>query len=83
VLAVSAGDDRLDAARPEFAAVLVVVVAAVGDETLSALARAAGLAGDGADVVDQRQQLGDVVSVAARQADGQRDAVAVGDDVVL
>jgi hypothetical protein len=32
VLGLSAGDDRLDAALPDEAAVLVVVVAAVGEQ---------------------------------------------------
>ena len=61
VLGVAPGDDRLDAPAPELAAVLVVVIAAVGDELLGALARPARLAADRADAVDQGQQLSDVV----------------------
>jgi hypothetical protein len=41
------------------------VVNAVGDQAVGALAWPPGLAADRADAVDQRQQLGDVVSVAA------------------
>src|SRR3954470_704847 len=83
VLGAAPGDDRLDAALAELATVLVVVIATVGDELLGALARAAWLATDGADAVDERQQLGDVVAVAAGRRDGQRDAGGVADQVVL
>jgi hypothetical protein len=64
-------DDRVDAAGPQLAAVIVVVIAAVGDQAVGALAWPPGLAADRADTVDQRQQLGDVVSVAAGQRGGQ------------
>jgi hypothetical protein len=57
VLGRAAGDARLDAARPQRPAVLVVVVAAVGDEFVGASARPPDLAADRADAVDQRQQL--------------------------
>jgi hypothetical protein len=50
-----------------------VVIAAVGDQAVGALAWPPALASDRADTVDQRQQLGDVVSVAAGQRGGQRD----------
>jgi hypothetical protein len=77
------GDDGLDATRRELAPVLVEVVAAVGDQRVGAQAGAPDLAGDRADAVDERQQLGDVVAVAARQLDGQRDPGAVDDQLVL
>jgi hypothetical protein len=67
VVGGAAGDDRLDAAVPRLAADFVVVIAAVGDQAVGALAWPRGLAADRADTVDQRQQLGDVVSVAAGQ----------------
>jgi len=60
-----------------------VVIAAVGDELLGAPAWAADLAADRADAVDQRQQLGDVVAVAARERDGERDAAGIAAQVVL
>ena len=65
------------------AAVLVVVVAAVGDHPVGALARTPRLAADGADAVDQGQQLGDVVAVGAGVGRQQRDACGVADQVVL
>ena len=79
----SAGDDGLDAALAEQAAVLVVVVAAVGEQLPGAVTWAPPCAPDPRDGVQQRQQLGDVVTVAAGQRDGERGAVPVGDDVVL
>ena len=79
----AAGDDRLDAPFPELAAVFVVVVAAVGEQAVGALARPAELAANRPDAVDQGQQLGDVVAVAAGQADRERDSGRVGQQVVL
>jgi len=55
----SASDDGLDAALPEQPAVLVVVVAAIGEHDVGLLARPADLAGHrpGVQVIQQRQQL--------------------------
>jgi hypothetical protein len=79
------GDDRLDPPRPEQPAVLDEVIAAVGQHGVGFLARAADLAGHrpGGEVIEQRQQLGDVVAVAAGQRDGQRNAGRVDQQVVL
>lgn len=59
------GDDRLDAALPDEAPVLVVVIAAIGDHLFGAVAWAPAPAANRLDRVDQRQQLGDVVAVGA------------------
>lgn len=85
VLDAAPGDDRFDAARPQQPAVLVVVIAAVGQHDVGLLARAAELAGDrsGAQVVEQRQELGDIVAVAAGQRDRQRDPGRVDQEMVL
>jgi hypothetical protein len=83
VLDAASGDHWLHATAPQLAAVLVVVVTAVGEQPLGTPSRAPSLAGDGADAVDQRQQLGDVVAVPAGQADRQRNPARVGDQVVL
>jgi hypothetical protein len=80
---VAASDQRLDAAAPQFAPVLVVVVAAVGYDVVGPLARAARLAGDPTDPVDQREELGDVVAVGAGVGRKQRDALGVDDQVVF
>ena len=77
VLCLAAGDDRLDAALPDEAAVLVVVVAAVGDQRPRSPSRPTDPAADGRYSVEQLEQLGDVVAVAAGERPGKRDAAAV------
>jgi hypothetical protein len=65
--------------------VFVVVVAAIGEKQVGLLARPSALASDrpGVEIVQQRQELGDVVAVAAGQRDGQRDARGIDEQVVL
>jgi hypothetical protein len=77
------GDHWADASLPEQAPVLVVVVAAVGQQCVRTPAWAADTTGNGGDLVQERQQLGDVVAVAAGQGHRERDALGVGEDVVL
>jgi hypothetical protein len=79
----AAGDPRGDAAGAQLAAVDVVVVAAVGEQLPWAPAGPAASAPDRRNGVDQRDELGDVVAVAAGEADGERDAAGVADQVVL
>jgi hypothetical protein len=83
VLLTTPGDQRLDATSPELASVLVVVIAPVGEQPIGALARAADLAGDRHDAIDQRQELGDVIAVPTGQGDRQRQPAGVGQQVVL
>jgi hypothetical protein len=83
VRGLAAGDLGLDAARPELAPVLVVVVAAVGGQTIGASPRPADLAAHRWHPLDQRDQLGDVVAVAARDRPGERDPAGVDEEVVL
>jgi hypothetical protein len=83
VFGLTASDDRLDAALPDEAAVLVVVVAAVGDQRPRSSSRPADAAADGRHPVEQFEQLGDVVAVAAGERPGQRDPAAVYEQVVL
>jgi hypothetical protein len=80
---LAAGNDRLDAALPDEAAVLVVVVAAVGDQRHRSAARSSDPTADGRHAVEQLQQLGDVVAVAAGKRPRQRHAAAVYQEVVL
>ena len=77
VLCLAASDQRLDATLPDKATVLVVVVAAVGDQRPRSAARAADPAADGGHAVEQFEQLGDVVAVAAGERPRKRDATAV------
>ena len=62
-----------------------MVIAAIGEHDVGLLARPAALAGDrpGVQGIEQRQQLGDVVAVAAGQRDGERNAGGVDEQVVL
>jgi len=73
VSGLAAGDLGCDAADSDEAPVLVVVVAAVGAHDQGAAARPADQAADCWHPVDQRDQLGDVVAVAAGERPGERD----------
>jgi hypothetical protein len=83
VLGLAAGDLRLDLAGAELAPVLVVVVAAVGGDALGPSAWPAGLAAHGWDALDERDELGDVVAVAAGDRPGERDPGRVYEKVML
>lgn len=79
----SASDLGDDAAAAQLAAVLVVVITTVGADPFGSPTRTAGFASDGRDTVEQRQQLGDVVAVAARDRPGERDPGRVYEQVML
>jgi hypothetical protein len=83
VLGLAAGDLGLDPALPNVASVFVVVVAAVGGEAVGSFPRPADAASDGRDGVEQRDQLRDVVAVAASECAGERDPGRVDQEVVL
>ena len=83
MVGLAAGDDRLDAAVPNEAAVLVVVVAAVGKQRVRSSARPAGAAANRWYPVEQLQQLRDVVAVSGGQRPGERQTAAVYEQVVL
>ena len=83
VLGLATRDHGLDATVPDEAAVLVVVVAAIGDERPRSVSWAAEAAADGRHAVEQFEQLGDVVAVAAGERPGERDASAVYKQVVF
>lgn len=83
VVGAAASDHRLDPERANEATVLVVVVAAVCDQLVGAPARPADDAGDRRYPLEQRDQLRDVVAVAAGQRPGERSPVAVDEEVVL
>ncbi len=79
------GDPVGDPPGPQDAPVLVVVIAAVGQNKIRLLARAADLSRDRAamQVLKERHQLGDVVAVAAGERDGQRYPRGIDQQVVL
>jgi hypothetical protein len=83
VVGSAAGDLGCDAAPSQLAAVFVVVVAAVGAEPVRAPPWPAGLSGDRRYPVKQRQQLGDVVAIAARHRPGERQPSRVYEQVML
>ena len=83
VVGLAAGDLGRDRALPEQAPVLVVVVAAVGAETRWPAARGADQPAHRRHPVEQRDQLGDIVAVAAGERPGERDPAGVDQEVVL
>ena len=83
VAGTAAGDLRGDAAAAEFAAVAGRVVAAVSSQPVGPPARPADFAADGRDTVEQRDQLGDIVAVAAGDGPGERDPGRVDEKVML
>ena len=83
VLCLATGDLGLDAAGTELAPVLVVVVAAVGGHPLGPAARPADLATYRRHALDQWDELGDVVAVAAGDRPGERDPGRVYQQVML
>lgn len=81
--AVAPGDLRDDAALPQTTKVAVEVVAALGIQFPRLAPGAPALASHWRQFVDQRQGLGDVVAVSAGRRHAQRDAVRIGQYVVL
>jgi len=76
-------DQRADTTLSQQDAVLVMVVAAVGHDHVGFATRAPSAAADRGDRVDERDELGDVVAIAAGQRDREWDAAAVADQVVF
>ena len=83
VLGLEAGNDWFDPALPKLSAVAGVVVAAVADQLVRAPAWPANRPAYRWHSVDKRDQLGDVVAVAAREREGERDAAVVDEEVVF
>lgn len=83
MFAAASRDQWLHAERAHEAAVFVVVVAAVTEHDIGAAPGPTALAPHGRHCLKQRDELGDVVAVAAGQGDGKRDAGGIGDQVVL
>ncbi len=72
----AASDDWFDPSAPQQPAVLVMVIATIGENQVRFLARPAPFAGDrpGVQLLQQRDQLGDIVALPAGQRDRERDA---------
>jgi hypothetical protein len=78
----ASGDHRLDAALPQQAAVLEVI-APVGVQASELATGAFPQAPDRWDRVQQRLEVGDIVSVPAGERDDERSSVAVNDQMVF
>src|SRR5439155_23475790 len=83
VLGLAARDLRRDPTLPELAAVLVVVVTAVGEHALRPAPRASDSASHRRHSLDQRNELRYVVAVGAGDRPGERDPSGVDQEVVL
>jgi hypothetical protein len=83
VLGLATSDLRFDPAGAELAPVLVVVVAAVCGDPGRPAAWATGLAAHERHPLDQRDELGYVVAVAAGDCPGERDPGRIDQEVVL
>lgn len=79
---VSAGDGWHDASGADLVTVDVVVVAAVGEQKIRLAPWVADTATDERDGIQQRQELGYIVAVAASENHCERSAVAVSDQVM-
>jgi hypothetical protein len=83
MVSATARDRGLYPARPQLAAVLVVVIASIREHPLGPSAWVSSPAAHRSDGIHQRQELGDIVAMSASEADRQRNAVRVGQQMVL
>src|SRR5262249_39697755 len=83
VFGLATGNLDGDPALAELAPLGPVVVGAVGREPVWPSTRSANPAAYRRDAVEERDQLGDVVAVAARERPGERDPGRVDEEVVL
>lgn len=83
MLCAAAGDDRHDAPGRHLLTVFVVVVGPIGELGLRFASRTSATASHRREALDQRHQLGDVVTAAAGQRHLQWDSVPFGDEMVF
>jgi hypothetical protein len=83
VFGLAARDFGADAAAPELAPVLVVVIATVGGDTFGSSTRPPDLAAHGRNALDQWDELSDVVAVTASDRPRERDPGRVYEKVML
>lgn len=79
----AACNHRFDALSSDESSVLVVVIAAVTEQSVGPSSWSSDQAGDRWDLLKQWQELSDVVTVPAGQRNGERVALAVDEDVVV
>ena len=83
VLGLTSRDHGLDASLPDEPAVLVVVVATVGEQAVGSSSGSADAASHRRHPVEQRKQLSDVVAVAGGERPGEREPAAVYEEMLL
>jgi hypothetical protein len=83
VPAAASGDLRCDPAAAQLSPVGVVVVAAVGADPVRPSPRTADQAAHRRHTLEERDQLGDVVTVAAGDRPGKRDPGRVDQEMVF
>src|SRR5208282_6356853 len=83
VFRVAASDGCGDAAGRQLHPVRIGIVSPVGHHFLRLAQRRADLAADGRDRIDQRDQLGHVVTVGSGEDCGKRDAAGIDGEVVF
>ena len=83
VLGPAARDLGFDSPLAQLPPLRPMVVGTVGSEALGPAARTADAASDRRHPVDERDQLGDVVTVAAGERPGERDPGRVDQEMVL
>ena len=83
VFGIAPRDQRHDATLGEFLPMRVGIIRPIRQEFSRPLHGASNLAGNRWDGIYQRDQLGDIVAVAPCQRRGQRNAVGIGDEVML
>jgi hypothetical protein len=79
----ASGQPRPDPTGPQRVPVWVGVVGAIPDQLAGAPQWPARAAADGRDLIHQRQELGDIVTVAAGHPDSQRQPTGVHQQVML
>jgi hypothetical protein len=80
---LATGDLGRDPTRAQLATLRSVVVRAVGCDPIWPSTRATDQATYRRDAIDERDQLGDVVAVAAGERPGERDPRRIDEEVVL
>ena len=72
-----------DAVSAKLPTVRLAIVSTIPQHRSRTPERSADLTCNQRDRIDQRQQLGEMVTIRARQSDGQRDAVGIGHQMVF
>ncbi len=85
MLGPASGDDGCDATGSQQASVGVEVIAAIGQDSVGSAAGPSAPTPDrsGMQVIQQRDQLGDVVAIAGRERDGKGDTRPIDQQMVL